>query len=309
MRDSTPAWLLRFRFVSLLIVVLALAPSSVLAWGGEGHAIIALIANQFLDAGVRVKVVGILSTDTDDLAGHDIASASTWADRYRDSDRNGSQERYRGTREWHFVDIEIDDPDLNRACFGHPPLPAGLPASRGPAHACIVDKIDQFAVELADLATNAAERLIALKFLLHLVGDVHQPLHAADDHDAGGNGKRISAGGLGAENLHQLWDVELVEHGSDPQRVASDLIGRISDEERREWSQGTAADWAMESFEVARDHVYRQLPPAGVDRAYTLSPAYVGQETRDAARQMSKAGVRLAFVLNSALGRERRNHW
>jgi hypothetical protein len=276
-----------------------------LAWGSEGHAIIALIADHFLGAGLRAKVAGILSADTDNLAGHDIASASMWADRYRDSDRYGSQERYRGTREWHFVDIEIDDPDLTRACFGHPPLPAGLPASRGPAHACIVDKIDQFAAELSDPATNAQERLIALKFLLHLVGDVHQPLHAADDHDAGGNGKRISAGGLGAENLHQLWDFELVEQlGSDLQRVASDLIGRIFDGERQEWSQGAAADWAMESFEVARNHTYGRLAPPGADRAYTLSPAYVGQETRDAARQMSKAGVPLALVLNRALGGE-----
>ena len=243
-----PTWLLRFGFV-VLFLVFAFTPSSVLAWGGEGHAIIALIADQLLDAEVRAKVAGILSADTDDLAGHDIASASMWADRYRDSDRHGSQERFRGTREWHFVDIEIEDPDLARACFGYPPLPAGLPASRGPSHACIVDKINQFVVELSDPATNAEERLIALKFLLHLVGDVHQPLHAADDHDAGGNGKRISGGGLGAENPHQLWDVELVEQlGRDPRLVASDLIKRIFEEERREWSQGAAADWAMESF-------------------------------------------------------------
>jgi len=135
-----PTRLLRFRFVALFLVF-ALAPSSVLAWGGEGHQIIALIADQFLDAGVRAKVAGILSADTDDLAGHDIASASMWADRYRDSDRHGSQQRCRATREWHFVN-----------------------------HACIVDKIDQFAAELTDPATNAEERVIALKFLLHLGG-------------------------------------------------------------------------------------------------------------------------------------------
>jgi len=163
------SWLLQVRFVSLLLVF-AFVPSSFLAWGSEGHATIALIAEQFFDAGVRAKVAGILSADTDDLAGHDIASASMWADRYRDSDRHGSQERFRGTREWHFVDIEIEDPDLARACFGYPPLPAGLPASRGPSHACIVDKINQFVVELSDPATNAEERVIALKFLLHLGG-------------------------------------------------------------------------------------------------------------------------------------------
>ena len=121
------------------------------------------------------------------------------------------------------------------------------------------------------------------------MGDLPQPLHAADDHDAGGNGKRISGGGLGAGNLYQLWDVELVEQlGSDPQRVASDLIGRIFDKERQEWSQGAAADWAMESFEVARNHIYGRLPPPGADRAYALLPAYVGQETRDAARQRAE---------------------
>jgi hypothetical protein len=67
-----------------------------------------------------------------------------WADKYRDSDRNGSRERYDRTRQWHFVDIELDKPNLDRACFGHPGLPSGVLASRGPAGACIVDKIDQF---------------------------------------------------------------------------------------------------------------------------------------------------------------------
>ena len=105
------------------------------------------------------------------------------------------------------------------------------------------------------------------------MGDLHQPLHAADDHDAGGNGKRISGGGLGAGNLYQLWDVELVEQlGSDPRLVASDLIKRIFEEERREWSQGAAVDWAMESFEEARNHVYSQLPPPGPLRPARAPP-------------------------------------
>jgi hypothetical protein len=119
------------------------------------------------------------------LTGHDIASEATWADKYRDSDRDTTKIRYEGTREWHFVDIELVQPNLASACFGHPPLPPGAPASRGPPRACVVDKIDQFAAELRNPATTASEQLLALKFLLHFVGDLHQPLHAADDHDAG----------------------------------------------------------------------------------------------------------------------------
>ena len=138
----------------------------------------------------RVRRWGRCSPRTRHLHGADIASGATWADRYRDSDRGGSRQRYEQTRQWHFVNIELDGPNLERACFGHPRLPAAVPASSGPAKACLVDKIEQFTAELSNSATAPGERLLALEFLLHLVGDVHQPLHAVDDHDAGGNRKQ-----------------------------------------------------------------------------------------------------------------------
>lgn len=78
----------------------------------------------------------------------------------------------------------------------------------------------QFERELSALRTSAAEKLRALQFLLHLVGDLHQPLHAIDDHDAGGNARRVSARGLRAGSLHYYWDVEFVRGlGPDPQRA------------------------------------------------------------------------------------------
>ena len=120
------------------------------------------------------------------MTAHDIASEATWADKYRDSDRNGTKIRYEATWRWHFVDVELPQPDLVAACFGHPALPLGIPASKGPPQACVVDKINQFSAELGDPATAYSEQLVALKFLLHFVGDLHQPLHASDDHDSGG---------------------------------------------------------------------------------------------------------------------------
>jgi hypothetical protein len=288
-----------------LALLTAISPALAMAWGNEGHRITGLIADHFLDPRVRSIVRAILAADNSGLTARSIADEATWADKYRDSDRSGSREHYFATREWHFVNIELHDSDLSEACYGHSHLLAGIPASRGPARACIVDKIDQFATELANPATDAAERLFALQFLLHLVGDIHQPLHAADDHDAGGNRKRISAGGLGAANLHELFDLELVEHlATDPLDVAAYLISQISDEQRREWSRGTAADWAMESFAVARDHVYGRLPAPSADGSYVLTRTYTDTETRDVAAQLSKAGVRLALVLNTALGGE-----
>jgi hypothetical protein len=273
------------------------------AWGDAGHEIVALIAEHYLDPAVRDKVSAMLAADTDSLIAHDIASEATWADKYRDSDRNGSKERYRATWQWHFVDIELTDPNLDRACLGHPQLPAGTIASNGPPAACIVDKIDQFAAELADPATNPEERQLALKFVLHFVGDLHQPLHAADDHDAGGNRKPVNAEGSQPGNLHHFWDTEFVERlGRDPKQVATDLIGAMTDAQRREWSQGTAADWALEAFTLGRDHAYGLLPQSAIQGVYVLDVAYVAAADRDVRLQLSRAGARLAFVLNRAVG-------
>ena len=149
--------------------------------GRRGTRIIALVAERFLDPAVREKIAAMLAADPPNLTAHDIASEATWADRYRDSDRSGSRQHYAQTRQWHFVDVELTNPNLDAACVGHPPLPAGTVASNGPAQACVVDKAEQFAAEIADRHTDPKERLAALKFVLHLVGDLHQPLHAADD--------------------------------------------------------------------------------------------------------------------------------
>jgi hypothetical protein len=287
----------------LAAAVLALVPGSALAWGDEGHKVIALIAEHYLNPAVDVRVTALLAADTDPLTAHDMASEASWADKYRDSDRNGTKERYLATRQWHFASIELDNPSLDRACFEHPSLPTGVVASNGPARACVVDKINQFSVELADSSSNIEERLTALKFLLHLVGDLHQPLHTADDHDLGGNRKRVVAEGFVSGNLHHFWDIEFVERlGSDPGEVARALIATISDEDQREWSEGTAADWAMESFGLARNDAYGRLPELGVQGAYVLDAAYIAAAARDIRFQLSRAGVRLALVLNKALG-------
>jgi hypothetical protein len=247
-------------------------------------------------------VATLLAADTDTLTEHDVASEATWADKYRDSDRDTTKIRYQATRLWHFVDIELTKPDLASACFGHPPLAQGVPASMGPPQACVVDKINQFAAELGNPTTASSEQLLALKFLLHFVGDLHQPLHAADNHDAGGNKKLVAAHGPHPGNLHGYWDIEFVEQlGTDPRQVAANLIGQISEAQRREWSSGTPADWAMEAFALARSDAYGLLPRPGERDTYSLSPAYLAQAERDVALQLSRAGVRLAHVLNRAL--------
>jgi hypothetical protein len=280
-----------------------LAPRPACAWGDEGHRIVARIAEHYLTPAARARVEALLATDRSGLVPDtSMESEATWADRYRDSDRNGARVRYEHTYRWHFIDLDLQRPDLDEACFGRPSAPQSSPASEGPARDCIVDKVEQFRGELASSATAPEERRLALQFLVHLMGDLHQPLHACTDHDHGGNQTHVMALGERAGSLHAYWDVEFVRRlGSEPAAVAQELILRIRPSDLAEWRRGRPGDWALESHEVARRIAYGRLPDRRYRGRYRLSDSYLSAATAAAAMQLSRAGVRLALVLNGAL--------
>ncbi len=122
----------------LLFIFGNAACSNALGWGDQGHQIVALVADHFLEIEVRNRVNALLTGDDTGLTPKDLAHEATWADRYRDSDRNSTRERYNQTHNWHFVDIELEDGDIDAACFGHPPLDPGSPASQGPGEDCVL---------------------------------------------------------------------------------------------------------------------------------------------------------------------------
>ena len=275
----------------------ALICSQALAWGDLGHEVTALIAYRHLSPTARAALDALLASDTDTLTAGDFASRATWADKYRNA--------HRETAAWHFVDIEIDRPDLKDACFGFPTLQGGQSASQGPAQDCVVNKIDEFAAELKNPSTPAAERLLALKFLIHFMGDLHQPLHAADHHDRGGNCIGLSPPQGAQNNLHAYWDVNVVKAlGQSAAQIAEQLDARLSAADITAWTQGTPQSWAMDTFEVGRHDAYAlpSMPTCQSGGSVALPPAYMAQAEKDAATQLLKAAVRLAAVLNDALG-------
>jgi hypothetical protein len=290
-------------FGAMCVVYLCCLATPAYAWGDEGHEVIGLIADHYLEPAVRAKVNAILAGDTTGLTSStQIDQEATWADKFRDSDRNTTKIHYNQTHLWHFVDLELDGPNLRTACFRRLSPPHKRAASSGSADSCVVDKIDEFTAELNDSATSGQERRFALEFLLHFIGDVHQPLHAGDDHDRGGNMKIVTAPGIAPNNLHHDWDTEFIARlGHNAAAVAQQLVAAITDAQRHQWANGRAADWAGESFAAARDHAYGLLPAADRPNHYRLSAAYVSDAMMVTRQQLSKAGVRLAFVLNHAL--------
>jgi hypothetical protein len=283
-----------------LAVVAALSalgcPAAAQAWGYEGHEVVAAIARSYLTPQARMKVDQMLAADQDTLTPHDMLNEATWADSYR---RDHPE-----TFEWHFVDIELDHPDLKADCFDFPA--PGPVASQGPAHDCIVDKLTEFTQELGDPATPAPERLLALKFVLHFAGDLHQPLHDSDNHDKGGNCVLLSLGGPRHVNLHSYWDTVVVsELGEDPQALADRLVRRITPEDEAAWEKGDPRSWALEGFDIAKTKVYTvgSKPGCGPDQSpASLPPGYDATAREVVSAQLEKAGVRLAAELNHALG-------
>lgn len=291
----------RLRVAGLAVgAALLFAATPGYAWGPEGHEVVALIAQARLAPAVRARVERMLSADPDALTAHDIAAEATWADVYRDS----SDARYHATSKWHYVDLELRRPSLSWACYRFPHLAPDQPASQGPPDDCAVHKIEQFERELQAPATPPSERLLALKFLLHLVGDLHQPLHAADDHDRGGNDERVVLPGHAARSLHAYWDsVFVAELDPDAARLAVRLNASITPAEVARWQQGSPAAWAWESWRIAKRDAYDRLPTPDANGRYHLDAGYDENARRVVARQLQKAGVRLAWLLDRTLHR------
>ena len=315
---------LPLRAIALLGVAfggLLLGAPRAAAWGAHGHRVIALFADRLLrqdDPAVRAKVVALLASDKDNRwTKTDIASEAVWADTLREK----SPEARSATTGWHYVPLKIDNPDLARDCFGRPPLPAGYPASHGPRDNCSVDKIEQFEAELRDPKTPPGERTTALKFLLNLVGDLHQPLYTIDRGDQGGRCVALLIGsGQTPVRLSSYWDETLVAEvtGRDPARGAAQIATGLTSAEGQQWASGGPQDWARESHDLAKSIAYGFLSekpaakytfPAskgeqdscGEVDLYRVGPDYETKALALVKEQLAKAGVRLALVLRSTL--------
>ena len=293
------------RFVGTLLKILLgllLTTTNAHAWGDKGHQVIAHIAWHYLTPTAREKIDALLQHDNTGLTERNFASESNWADEYRDSDRNDARLRFDQTKRWHYINLDLKHADLNRACYNFPKLKAGQSAADGPAKACIVDKIEQFARELKNDKTDNEQRLRALQFLIHFVGDLHQPLHASDNDDEGGNSVKVSAKGFKRGSLHGYWDGAVINQlGRKPDAIARKLIAEIDVRKSEQWRRGTARDWALESLAAARDTAYGQLPASDADGIRRLDLNYTEAAKTVAARQLKKAGVRLAAMLEQSL--------
>jgi len=284
------------RLLGVLLVFWVL-PGSACAWGGEGHRMVGAIADRLLKPEARRHVLALLEDDRladgQPSGRRTLAEIANWADEIKDR----SWGRRRGA--WHYDNIPLCEvADASLYC---------------PKGSCASAQLSRHLRMLAAATQPLRRRTRALKWVVHLVGDIHQPLHAATHHDRGGNTVKVSFFGQrddpphAAINLHAIWDLHMVrrlilDRGGERAIVSAGI--RAKDEAA--WEQGSISDWVNESHALAATVVYRMLPVAfscsrGIAGVLPIDQEYYARTAPVVESQIRKAGIRLARVLNEVL--------
>ena len=261
------------RKAASLLALLVAGPC--LAWGSEGHRIVGTIASSDFTPATAAAVRELLGEET-------LADACCWADEVR------SDHRYDWLKPLHYVNVPMGATAIDLARDG-----AGGEQ--------VLGAIERFRTVLSDAAQPKERRAEALRLLLHLVGDVHQPMHVSYAADLGGN--RLSVQSFGRKsNMHRVWDSDLIHQRLTGIKggwatLSADLRKGMSEAQRKAWREATEPrTWADESLAITR-RIYAEPPDArtGVDDGYAVKWTPVVEA------RLQAAGVRLAVLLNATL--------
>ncbi|SMO55412.1 S1/P1 nuclease [Fodinibius sediminis] len=235
-------------------------------WGKNGHRIVGEIAADYLSEEARQRVHELLGPES-------IAIASTWMDKIR------SDTSYDYTSDWHWVTI-----------------PDGMTYEETEKNpdGDLIQALRSIIEELKTGELPGAEEKEKLKMLIHLVGDLHQPMHVGTGNDRGGNDTRVEWF-YEPSNLHRVWDSGMIDETKLSYTEFTAAINHPTAQQIDRWQQGTITDWAHEVMEL-RNKAYA-LPD---DRQIGYRYMYVHRQPLD--RQLLKGGIRLAAVLNEIYG-------
>jgi hypothetical protein len=273
-----------------------ICPAPAYAWGNDGHMIVAHIASGLLRPATRTRVNALLGN------GATLESVATWADSLRGSfTQPGVRPE---TPLWHFVDIPLNQTyDPMRDCADTP--------NGNCAIAALVEFQEILGGRRQGYYQNSPSE--ALKFIVHFVGDIHQPLHCVDDHDHGGNGKKVILPNNQQTNLHSVWDDSLLAGNMSTAHqatiaYANTLLAQLTPQQRHGAdpsgagvvSRAEIEGWARDSHTIANG-AYADIGQPDANHVYHLGSAYFAHHHAEVDGQLQLAGIRLARILNENL--------
>ena len=256
------------KFLSISLVVVA--SQFLMSWGVVGHKTIAQIAENHLTLQAKNAIKTLLGNQS-------LADVATWADEVR------NQSEYRRTAGWHFLNITIN---LNFQAF--------VQAVKAQQNENVYTALIKCTQELSDVNTSLEQKAIALKFMVHFVGDLHQPMHISRAEDKGGNTIQVRYDMKGT-NLHSLWDSKLIEHQSISYVQLANNYDVATPNEIKEWQADDILKWIYESYQIS-SQLYTEI-----ENSTTIDDQYYNLHLPIIQQRLEKAGIRLAGILNSTL--------
>ncbi len=257
------------------LLIAALLPVSAHAWGPKGHRLVAGLAATELSQEARAEIARLLRGEAEPT----LAGVANWADDLRDHPVAGDPDLGKRSSRWHYVNLAEDD--------------CGYRAEKHcPTGDCVIEAIRRQRDLLADHGQPEAVRAQALKFLVHFVGDAHQPLHAGYASDKGGNTVQLQINGQGS-NLHRLWDSEVIASAHLNERRHLHQLLRMPRPVEARRSPDPAV-WAEASCRIVLSKGFYPLRPK-------IEAAYFQEWRPTADAQLRIAGHHLALLLNDAL--------
>ena len=266
-------------------LLLLLTSTSVFAWGPTGHRVVGEIAEKHISVETLSKIRKI-------LAGESLARVSTWPDEIK-----SEPAKYSYTFNWHYTDWKDDQEHHDHETSSGKLIPA----------------LEEMIAILKDDKKSSDEKAFALKFLVHLMGDLHMPLHVGNGVDQGGNYCRVFFQNT-QSNLHKVWDEDMIDFTRLSFTELARFVSRTHGSKSLEYKQGTLLDWAFESKEIRKTLyptavVIDQNNPLALTyclRPYSETPANLPKLSYDYSykfvpvleKRLFQAGVRLAKVLD-----------
>ncbi len=254
----------RFHILKFLLTITTLL---LLSWGRVGHEAIGYIAAAHLTPKTSAAIKDLLGNET-------LADVSNYADEIR------PDSFFQYTAPWHFIDVP---PEENFAQF--------QASVYGQTTPNLYIALTHWQRVLANPKTNRSIKIFALKMVVHLVGDLHQPLHVAREEDKGGNLIHVLFEG-DSTNLHAVWDTKLIEHKGLPAAELAKEWDFATPEDIKSWQADPLIGWLYESNHVS-NHIYDENP-AGQN----LGQAYYDKHIEYVRQRIDQAGIRLAGILN-----------
>lgn len=253
----------------IIIAALAYMPFTAAAWGTLGHRIVGEVADSYINAKTRLAIKQILGNET-------MAMTANWADFIK------SDTSYNYLSNWHYVNLPADlsQSDVYRFLDNQP----------GPN---IYNKLNDMVAVLKNTKSTAEQKKLALRMVIHLVGDLHQPMHTARKDDLGGN--KIQLLWFGEKsNLHRVWDEQLIDYQQLSYTEYTKAINFATPQQVVNWQKNTLKDCVFESYTICN-----KIYATGIKNDDKLSYKYNFDWIGTVNEQLLKGGVRLAGILNT----------